>query len=112
MSAEIKNGPENITVIEGDSADFNCTSNSTEVPFWIIDGEYHSVINLPPRHSFHRPMLTVSSVKVSDNGRTYQCFVIDCLSSIATLTVISQGEQHNQVFKGKIRSSYKVFWLL
>ena len=62
------NGPQNVTVIAGESATFNCTFSGTEVADWIIGGEYYSSQGLPPRHSnLMKGQLTVSNGTVEQH---------------------------------------------
>ena len=92
-AVQIINGPQNITVREGNSATFNCTiSRTTEVPYWYIDGTIYTRDDLPPRHSYLNQVLTVNNVSILDNGTTYQCGVIPSpVSAIATLTVVLEA---------------------
>ena len=88
---EITQGPQDVTVEEGQSASFPCFYNGTpDIPTWIISGFYYLHVGFPDRHTYSNQIMTVHDVQVSDNGTTYQCgfVVINIFSSIATLTVI------------------------
>lgn len=84
----ILSGPENITVMEGDFATFNCTiKGSNQVPYWNINGSSYSN-DLPDRHSYR----AVSKVSIFDNGTTYQCGVFGSPpSDIAILIIVERG---------------------
>ena len=81
--------PQNTTVIEGNSVTFHCISNSTEIPFWLVNDQIYLPPNLPPRHNYYdNQQLIVANVSASDNGTTYQCALPPDMSEKAILTVV------------------------
>ena len=93
---EITQGPQNVTVVEGESAVFTCSYTGTfEFPTWHINGASYAIqgetLGLPERHRYSNQMMTVRDVQASDDGTTYSCsFLFGTIaSSEATLTVLS-----------------------
>ena len=92
---EITQGPQNITVEEGESAVFTCLYTGTfDFPTWHINGATYVIqgetLGLPDRHRYSNQMMTVSKVQISDNETTYRCSFMfgEISSSTATLTVL------------------------
>ena len=94
-AAEISQGPQNVTVNEGESAMFPCLYTGTnEFPLWYINGASYAILGtslgLPERHRYFNQTITVRDVQLSDNGNTYRCSFLfgEITSEMATLTVI------------------------
>ena len=87
---DITHGPENVTIVEGESASFHCfVAGTTAVPYWYIGHSLYTIRDLPSRHSYFNWTLTVTDVKLSDDQETYQCSLFVVSSKIAVLTVIA-----------------------
>ena len=92
---EITQGPQNMTVEEGESAVFTCSyTGSEDFPTWHINGANYAIqgetLGLPDRHRYSNQMMTVSNVQISDDGTTYSCSFLfgEIASSTAVLTVL------------------------
>lgn len=89
-SVQIIQGPEDVAVEEGGTANFPCLYNGTfAIPYWKINGSLFSVLRLPRQHSYFNYILRVKDVTLSLNSTTYQCMFQDISSPIATLTIFS-----------------------
>ena len=80
-AAEIIQGPQNVTVNEGQSAMFPCLYTGTNnFPLWYINGALYAILGtslgLPERHSYFNQMITLTDVQPSDNGNTLQVFIL------------------------------------
>ena len=86
----ITDSPNNQYVLVNGTAYFSCRYIGTnEIPLWLINGRSH--VLLPSRHKYVNGILRVSSVKVSDNGTTYQCFFQEVSSGTGILYVVPTG---------------------
>ena len=96
---EITQGPQNVTVNEGESASFPCFYHGTDdVPVWFINSASYNIQRLPTRHTYYNETLRVTNVQASDNGATYKCaFLYDQMeissTSTGTLTVLITATQ-------------------
>ena len=107
---EIIQGPEDVTVNEGEMAIFTCSySGTNEFPLWFINGSSYSiqgeVVGLPDRHSYSNQRITVNDVQPSDNGSTYSCSFLfsDTASGVATLTVIPTPRKEGMSLRRRYR---------
>ena len=103
---EITQGPQNVTIEEGESAVFTCSYTGTfDFPAWHINGASYPIqgetLGLPDRHHYSNQMMTVSDIQISDNGSRYSCSFLfgEIASSTAILTVLpathARGKMHN-----------------
>ena len=84
--------PIDVSVYEGESATFSCLfTGSDEVPFWFIDGSYHSWRDLPPQYTIS-PWdfsLTTENVNIAMNRTPHRCVVEGVESETAFLYVFT-----------------------
>ena len=103
----ITEGPQNLTVQEGETAIFPCSYTETlTYPVWYINASSYTVTAswqlLPPRHTYSisQQKMIVTDVQLSDSGTTYRCLFFHSgqvlYSDTAALTVVtaSQGQGH------------------
>ena len=109
-AAEIIQGPQNVTVHEGESAMFPCLYTGTnEFPLWYINSASYAILGtslgLPERHRYFNQTITVRDVQPLDNGNTYRCsFLFDEITKFLTIISI--------LFKRRIDSDNQIYLTL
>ena len=74
--------PLNVTVMEGETAMFECSYTGVEEIIWIINDFYYS--DLPDRHYVYESqpnVLVITGVQLSMNGSSYRCYAEAMLST-------------------------------
>ena len=88
-TVRIIEGPRDVEVEEGDTAEFSCFfTRTSSTPCWIINDTVYSIDELPSGHFYRNKTLLVTDVDSSLNSTTYQCQIHHIMSSVAILIVL------------------------